>query len=91
VLITFLAAGMAAQAIAFLEQANKVTVLGTTVWDSSDILSDTSLVGRALHTLIGYTDHPTTLQLVAYIGTLAAILVLMRVAAPKQHARVQAA
>jgi high-affinity iron transporter len=91
VLITFLAAGMAAQAIAFLEQANKVTVLGTTVWDSSDILSDTSLLGRALHTLIGYTDHPTALQLVAYIGTLAAIFVLMRLAAPHQHARVQAA
>jgi high-affinity iron transporter len=91
VLITFLAAGMAAQAVAYLEQANQVTVLGTTVWDSSGILSDTSLVGRALHTLVGYTDHPTALQLVAYVGTLAAIFVLMRLAAPKQHARVQPA
>lgn len=91
VLITFLAAGMAAQAIAFLEQANQVTILGSTVWDSSDILSDTSLVGRALHTLVGYTDHPTALQLVVYLGTLAAIFVLMRVAGPKQHARVQPA
>jgi high-affinity iron transporter len=91
VLITFLAAGMAAQAVAYLEQANQATVLSSTVWDSSGILSDTSLVGRALHTLVGYTDHPTALQLVAYVGTLAAIFVLMRLAAPKQHARVQPA
>lgn len=90
-LITFLAAGMAAQAIAFLEQANQVTVLGATVWDTSDILSDTSLVGRALHTLVGYTDHPTALQLITYLGTLAAIFVLMRLTGPKQHARVQPA
>jgi high-affinity iron transporter len=87
-LITFLAAGMAAQAIGFLEQANQITVLGETVWDSSGVLSDTSLVGRALHTLVGYNDRPTALQLVVYLGTLAAIFVLMRVAGPKHAPRV---
>src|SRR4051794_11390821 len=34
-LLTLLAAGMAAQAVAFFEQANKITALGQTVWDSS--------------------------------------------------------
>ena len=34
-LITFLAAGMAAQAIAFLEQANVLTALDQTAWDTS--------------------------------------------------------
>src|SRR5208337_3038765 len=41
-LISFLAAGMAAQAIAFLEQANVLTALDQTVWDTSWILSDAS-------------------------------------------------
>src|ERR1700688_69626 len=46
-LIALLAAGMAAQAIAFLEQANILTALDQTVWDTSWILSDSSYLGRA--------------------------------------------
>jgi high-affinity iron transporter len=78
VMIAFLAAGMAAQAVGFLEQANVVTALGNIVWDSSWILTEKSLAGRALHTLIGYSDQPTVLQLVVYLAILAAIFVLMR-------------
>ena len=78
VLIAFLAAGMAAQAIAFLEQANAVTALGTVVRDSSWILPDRSMLGRAFHTLIGYSDQPTVMQLVVYLTTLAATFVLMK-------------
>ncbi|HXW40457.1 MAG TPA: FTR1 family protein [Xanthobacteraceae bacterium] len=82
-LIALLAAGMAAQAIAFLEQANIVTALDQTVWDTSWILSDSSFLGRALHTLIGYVDQPTAMQLVVYAATLAIIAVLMKLfAAP---------
>ena len=87
-LITFLAAGMAAQAIAFLEQANILTALDQTLWDTSWILSDGSLLGRALHTLIGYVDQPTAMQLIVYAATLAAIMVLMRLfAVPPQRAQ----
>ena len=82
-LIALLAAGMAAQAIAFLEQANILTVGGETVWDTSWILSDSSFLGRALHTLIGYVDQPTAMQVVVYAGTLATIILLMKLfAAP---------
>lgn len=86
-LIALLAAGMAAQAIAFLEQADILTVFDRTVWDTSWILSEGSLLGRTLHTLIGYVDQPTAMQLIVYAGTLAVIAVLMRlVAVPgKQH------
>jgi high-affinity iron transporter len=80
-LIALLAAGMAAQAIAFLEQANILTVGGETVWDTSWILSDSSFLGRALHTLIGYVDQPTAMQVVVYAGTLATIILLMKLSA----------
>jgi high-affinity iron transporter len=84
-LIALLAAGLAAQAIAFLEQANILTALDQTVWDTSWILSDSSYLGRALHTLIGYVDQPTAMQLVVYAATLAAIAVLMKLfASPPQ-------
>ena len=86
-LITLLAAGMAAQAVAFLERANWVTQLDTVVWDSAWLLSDTSILGRALHTLIGYTDQPTQMQLVVYLSVLAVTALLMRLSAPGSKPR----
>lgn len=82
-MIAFLAAGMAAQAIAFLEQAGTVTALGTVVWDSSWLLSEKSILGRTLHTLIGYADQPTIMQLLVYLVTLGVIFILMRLSAPE--------
>jgi high-affinity iron transporter len=84
-LIALLAAGMAAQAIAFLEQANILTTLDETVWDTSWILSDSSYLGRALHTLIGYVDQPTAMQLIVYAATLAVMIVLMKFFAAPQR------
>ena len=78
ILIAFLAAGMAAQAAAFLEKANWLTAMDTIVWDSGWLLSDSSLPGRALHTLVGYTDQPTMMQLAVYLFILLATFVLMR-------------
>jgi high-affinity iron transporter len=77
-LITLLAAGLAAQAVAFLQQAGYIEALTFTVWDTSWLLSDSSMVGRLVHTLIGYTDRPTAAQLVVYLLTIATIVGLMR-------------
>ena len=77
-LIALLAAGMASQAIVFLQQAGLVTVLSHVVWDTSGTLSDGSLAGKALHTLVGYSDRPTGIQLVVYAATLTSIFTLMR-------------
>jgi high-affinity iron transporter len=78
-LITLLAAGMAAQAVAFLQQAGVVTILADTVWDTSSVLADGSLAGKVLHTLVGYTDQPSALQLLVYLLTIGIILSLVRV------------
>jgi high-affinity iron transporter len=91
VMIALLAAGMASQAIAFLAQANTVTALDHVVWDTSWLLSEKSILGRALHTLVGYTAQPTQMQLLVYVATLAIIFVLMRVFAPPPVARRQRA
>jgi high-affinity iron transporter len=79
-LIALLAAGLAAQSVQFLNNGGYFLVLGSTVWNTSWLLSDGSILGRLLHTLIGYTDRPTALQLVVYLGTLAAMYGLMRIA-----------
>ena len=81
-LITLLAAGMAGQAVAFLEQAGDVSVLQQTVWDTSSFLPDSSIFGRVLHTLFGYSDKPSALQLVVYLATLLAIATLTKMMQP---------
>lgn len=81
-MIAFLAAGMASQAVAFLAQADVLTALGRTVWDTSWLLSDGSILGKALHTLVGYTDQPTGMQLLVYLATLGVTFMLMKVFAP---------
>jgi high-affinity iron transporter len=64
--------------VLFLQQAGVLTMLSETAWDTSAILSDTSLFGRVLHTLIGYSDQPSVLQVVAYCVTLALIYALTK-------------
>ncbi len=90
-LIAFLAAGLAAQAIAFLQQAGILTALDETVWDTSWLLSDSTFLGRALHTLIGYVDQPSAMQLVVYAATLATIATLMKLFAIPAPGRPQTA
>jgi high-affinity iron transporter len=77
-LITLLAAGLAAQAVFFLQQADYFSGLAAPLWDTSWLLSDESVPGRLLHTLIGYTATPDAAQLLAYAAVIAMMLTLMR-------------
>jgi high-affinity iron transporter len=84
-LITFLVAGLAAQSVVFLQQAGLITALSATVWDTSQFLTDSGLIGRVLHTLIGYTDPPSGMQVVVYSITLLIIFSLTRLLAPNKR------
>jgi high-affinity iron transporter len=77
-LITLLAAGMAAQALLFLQQAGYLEFLTRTVWDTSWLLPQDSVAGRLLHTLIGYSDQPNGAQLAVYLATIVLVVALMR-------------
>jgi len=77
-LIIMLAAGMASQGAGFLLAADLIPSWGNAVWDSSWLLSDTSIVGKMLHTLIGYTARPAGIQIVFYVATLVTIVTLVR-------------
>jgi len=90
-LIALLAAGMAAQSVHFLNNAGVVVALDKTVWDTSWLLSENSILGRMLHALIGYTEQPTQMQLLVYILTLIAMYLLMRFARYSPAKRLPAA
>ncbi len=74
VMLSLLAAGMAAQAAGFLIQADLLPGWGGPVWDSSAVLDEKSIAGRALHALVGYADRPAGMQLAVYAVVLAALL-----------------
>lgn len=90
-LIALLAAGMAAQAMQFLNSAGLVVALDRPLWDTSWLLSEKSIFGRLLHTLVGYIDRPTEMQLIVYVATLLAMFLLMRIARPTPRMRIPAA
>ena len=77
-LITLLAAGLAAQAVFFLQQADYLQGLATPLWDTSWLLGDDSILGRLLHTLVGYTATPDAAQVLAYALVIALMLATMR-------------
>jgi high-affinity iron transporter len=77
-LIALLAAGMAGQAVVFLVKADLIPSLGDQLWDTSGLLADDSLIGRALHALVGYSDRPMGVQAIAYLAVLATLIGLGR-------------
>jgi high-affinity iron transporter len=77
-LITLLAAGMAAQAVLFLQNGGTINVLSDTVWNTAWLLPEDGIAGRLLHTLVGYSEAPDGAQIIAYLATIAMMLGLMR-------------
>jgi high-affinity iron transporter len=84
-LIALLAAGLAVQAMAFLQQAGVARFFEKPLWNTSSVVSDGSMVGRLLKTLIGYTDQPDGLQLIAWVAVIAAMFGLTKLVG-RRHA-----
>lgn len=80
-MVLLLAAGLAAQAAGLLIQADLIPALGEQLWDTSFVLSEKSVAGSILHTLLGYVARPAGVQVLVYLITLLAIGVPMRLLA----------
>jgi high-affinity iron transporter len=74
-LVALLAAGLAGQAAALLAKVDLIPSWGFEIWDTSWLLDENSIAGRALRALIGYSDRPMGVQLAAYVAVLAALVV----------------
>lgn len=67
-LIVLLAAGMASQGISFLVMVDLLPAWGQTVWDTSSILPEHTVIGQLLHALMGYEDRPSGLQAAVFFA-----------------------
>lgn len=78
-LLILLVAGLAAQGVEYLSAAGYFGGLSQQVWDTSWLLSQDSILGKSLHSLIGYTARPSTIQLITYLATLGGLLLAIRI------------
>jgi high-affinity iron transporter len=72
-LVLLLAAGMASQAARFLIQANWLPSLATPLWDTSSLVSNSSVVGKALQGLVGYDAQPAGMQIAFFVTAIVVI------------------
>lgn len=70
VILMIFAAGLLADAVENLQQLGWITFGTKQVWSTQGALSESSAFGDVLHSLVGYADHPTVLQLFVWAGFL---------------------
>lgn len=76
-LLIFLACGMASQSASFLVAADMLPAVVPMMWDSSWLLSEHSLMGKIMHSLVGYSANPSGMEVIVYLVTFAVIMALL--------------
>lgn len=71
-----LAAGMMGQAALYLSQAD-ILPSQFTLWDTSNVVAESSLIGELLHAAFGYEASPTLSQALLYSSSIAISLLAM--------------
>ncbi len=66
-LLLVFAAGMFAHGLHEFVEAGLLPSLGEEVWNTGQLLSDSSTIGSVLRTLVGYNDSPSLLEVIAYV------------------------
>jgi high-affinity iron transporter len=59
-----------------MQELGWLPVLDAPMWHSASLLSQDSAFGDVLHSFFGYSDAPTPLQLLIYLGYLAIVIVV---------------
>ncbi len=67
ILLLFFAAGLLSDAVQNMQQLGWLSFGTAPLWNTSHILSESSVLGDLLHGIIGYAEAPTILQGLFYI------------------------
>jgi high-affinity iron transporter len=78
ILLTFIAGGMAANAAGKLVHAGLLPSLIHSLWNTSALLPQHSILGRFLFILIGYQENPNGMQGIFYLLTLGIIFIMAK-------------
>jgi high-affinity iron transporter len=75
VVLMVLAAGLLTNALTELHEATIIRELGSRPWDTESFISMTSMLGKFLHTVLGYDSAPAISQIALYWMYLVIVLV----------------
>lgn len=90
-ILMIFAAGLLTDAVENMQQLHWLPFGRHVLWNSSNLVSEASSVGDVLHSLLGYADRPTLLQLIVWLGyVLVSIAMFMRIG-KRRHANVMGA
>jgi high-affinity iron transporter len=70
VLLMVFAAGLLADAVENLQELGWLPLLDQPLWHTGRLLSEDSAFGDVMHSFFGYSDAPTALQILVYVGYL---------------------
>lgn len=71
IILLFFAAGLLADAVQNMQSLGWITFGLTPLWNTAQMLSESSTVGDLLHSFVGYAEEPTVLQGTLYLAFLA--------------------
>ena len=78
ILLVLFAAGLVAHGVHEFEEAGLANPIVEHVWDSSQIINETSVLGSFLKGLFGYNANPSLLEMISYFAYLIVIFFLWR-------------
>ncbi len=67
VVLMVFAAGLLADAVENMQQLGWLPFLEHTVWNTSGFLAEDSSLGDVFHSLLGYAERPTVLQIIVWV------------------------
>jgi high-affinity iron transporter len=67
VVLMVFAAGLLADAVENMQGLGWLPFLRHSLWNSSSALNEDSSLGDVFHSLLGYADHPTVLQVIVWV------------------------
>lgn len=85
-LLVFLCAGMASIGVSYVIAAGYLSDFSNVLWDTSGIVSESSVPGKALHILLGYSERPMLAQVVIYAAVFSTLSVGIKLTNKKKAA-----
>lgn len=76
IMLTFIAAGLAADAAGILTSSGVIKIFNQQLWDSSWLIKDDTILGETLKILAGYQAKPNILQAIFYLLTIVIIFIM---------------
>jgi high-affinity iron transporter len=78
VMLILLAANMASQLANYLMAADIISSFSTDLWNTSWLISDESVLGKIIYSILGYSSRPTQLQIIFYSFTIVIMFSLLK-------------